>query len=75
MVALDYEIVIAGELPADYAGQFAPIQVTVGDGRTVLRAEHIDQAALHGIIGRIAGLGMTLVAVSPVGPTDEFTRP
>lgn len=74
MVTSDYEIVIAGELPAHYAGQFAPADVAAGGGRTVLYARDIDQAALHGIIGRIAALGLTLVAVSAVGQIERITR-
>lgn len=74
MVTSDYEIVIAGDLPTHYDGQFAPAEVAAGGGRTVLYARDIDQAALHGIIGRIAALGLTLLAVSAVGQTGRITR-
>lgn len=32
-------------------------------GRTTLRASHVDQAALHGILERAQGLGLVLLDV------------
>jgi hypothetical protein len=64
MVTSDYWIVIVGEMDAEYSRQFAPLDVAVADGHTTIYARAIDQAALHGILSRIAGLGMRLVSVS-----------
>jgi hypothetical protein len=67
MVTLDYWIVILGEMDADCSSQFAPLDVAVADGHTTIHARAIDQAALHGILARIAGLGLDLVSVSSSG--------
>jgi hypothetical protein len=64
MLTSDYSIVILGEMDADCTREFAPLEVTVANGRTTISARAIDQAALYGILARIAGLGMSLDSVS-----------
>jgi hypothetical protein len=39
--------------------------ITVGEARTVVHTAAIDQPALHGIIDRVAGLGLTLLSGTP----------
>ena len=36
------------------------------DGTSVLRGRLADQAALHGVLGKVRDLGLPLVAVSPI---------
>jgi len=38
------------------------------DGNTLLPGPVIDQAALHGLLTKIRDLGLTLLALNPVGP-------
>ena len=48
-----YEITIAGEARPAIVEAFDDFDVTVGAGRTVLRAELPDQAALHGALDHL----------------------
>jgi hypothetical protein len=42
------------------------------DGTTVLTGPVVDQAALHGVIGRIRDLGLPLLSVNRVNRIDRF---
>ena len=64
MVTSRYVIVIDREVDPACVVSFAPAEVTVGDGRTTVRTAPIDQAALHGLLDRIASLGLTLLSVA-----------
>jgi len=50
---------------------FEDLDVSVGHGVTILRAELEDQAALHGVIDRIASLGLELTEVRRVALEDK----
>jgi hypothetical protein len=63
MITGDYSIVIDGEFTTDLQQAFAPAEVTVGWGKTVLHIRDADQAALHGLIDRLGDLGLTLLDV------------
>lgn len=65
MVTADYEIVVDGELPSEFEAQFIPAQISVGAGRTILSLHAIDQIALHGVLNRVADLGLTLLEIRP----------
>jgi hypothetical protein len=41
------------------------------DGTTVLRGPVADQAALHGLLGKVRDLGLPLVSVTRVGPVGS----
>jgi len=41
------------------------------DGNTLLTGPVIDQAALHGLLKKIRDLGLTLLAINPVGPDSR----
>jgi hypothetical protein len=58
-----YEITFKGEAGARTRAAFEDFEISVGHGVTVLRAELPDQAALHGVIDRIAALGLELTEV------------
>jgi hypothetical protein len=47
---------------------FDDCEVSIGPGITTLRAELPDQGARHGLMQRIPGLGLELVAVRVVAP-------
>lgn len=59
-----YEIVVGRRLGARSAAAFDGFELidAPGDG-TLLRSSALDQAALHGVLGRIRDLGIPLVSV------------
>lgn len=56
----DYQIVVDGELGARYASAFEGMTVCAYDGMTEITGSIIDQSHLHGLLERIASLGLTL---------------
>jgi hypothetical protein len=60
-----YDVTIMGE-PGDLLrSAFSDVTVRRAPGVTVLSAD-LDQAALHGLLGRVADLGIELVGVQRV---------
>jgi hypothetical protein len=60
-----YEIRLKGHLEARWAAWFDGLTVTQeSDGTTVLSGSVVDQAALHGLLGKVRDLGLPLVAVN-----------
>jgi len=60
-----------GQAGTAVRAEFDDCEVTVGRGTTTLRAELPDQGALHGLLQRIAGLGLELIDVHVVVPSPE----
>jgi hypothetical protein len=59
-----YELRVAGHLDGRWSAWFEGWDVSQEpDGTTTLRGEVADQAALHGLLGRIRDLGATLLSV------------
>ena len=58
-----YEVTFVGEAGVTLQAEFDDCELTIGLGVTTLRAELPDQGALHGLMERISGLGLELVAV------------
>jgi len=70
-----YEIRFRGHLHARWSEWFDGLAVTdETDGTTLLRGD-VDQAALHGLLRKLADLGLPLLTVSLVEPdaTDTAT--
>jgi hypothetical protein len=64
-----YEIRLKGHLDGRWAAWFEGLSLThAGDGTTVIRGPIGDQAALHGLLGKVRDLGLPLIAVSRVDP-------
>ncbi len=61
-----YEITFDGEAIPAIAAAFEEFDIIVEAGHTTLRAEQIDQAALHGAIDRLWALGLELLEVRTV---------
>ena len=62
-----YRLRIRGRLDPAWAAWFDAVELTVGaDGDTTLIAHVADQAALHGLLGRVRDLGLTLVSVATI---------
>ena len=59
-----YEIRLQGHLNARWTDWFDGLTLTQeSDGTTVLSGSLIDQAALHGLLGKVRDLGLPLIAV------------
>jgi hypothetical protein len=63
-----YEITFAGRADRTLRAQFDDCQVTTGPDTTTLCADLPDQAALSGLVQRIAGLGLEIINVLRVPP-------
>ena len=60
-----YEIRLKGHLNARWADWFDGLTLTQeSDGTTVLRGSVVDQAALHGLLGKVRDLGLPLIAIN-----------
>ena len=58
------EIRLKGHLDARWAGWFDGLSLTrASDGTTRLAGLVVDQAALHGLLGKVRDLGLPLIAV------------
>lgn len=77
MTALDYEIRVEGLVPADVLEEIEGVRVAIQPVGTILRGTVVDQAALHGVINRLQGLGLELVEVRRLtdGPTARSAAP
>ena len=69
-----YEIRLAGHLAAHWSLWFEGLTVShAGDGTTVISGSIADQAALHGLLGRVRDLGLPLVSVTRLEPSTPTT--
>jgi hypothetical protein len=60
-----YEIRLKGHLEFRWADWFDGLTLTrESDGTTVLSGSVVDQAALHGLLGKVRDLGLPLIAVN-----------
>jgi hypothetical protein len=60
-----YAVRVAGHLDERWAAWFEGATVSLeADGTTTLRVTVADQAQLHGLLGRVRDLGITLVSVA-----------
>lgn len=71
MTAVDYEIRIEGLVPDEVLDEIEGVQVAIQPLATTLRGTVVDQAALHGVINRLQGLGLELVEVRRLTTHDE----
>ena len=62
-----YEIRVKGRLDARRSAMFDGIVPTPhADGTTVLEAEALDQAALHGLLRQVRDAGLGLISVTRI---------
>jgi hypothetical protein len=66
MTIRTYEITFAGQAVPAVVDAFDDFEVTVDKTSTTIRAELVDQAALHGAIDRLRALGLELLEVRTV---------
>ena len=70
--ATEYEIRVKGRLAPRWAEWFDGMTLTPGDdGSSVISGVVADQAALHGLLRKLADLGLPLVSIKP---TQHRTR-
>lgn len=66
-----YTLRVAGRLDARWSPWFDGLTLTSeSDGTTSLSGLVADQAELHGLLAKIRDLGITLISVAAIGPTD-----
>ncbi len=70
MASRTYELTFAGLAGTVLRAEFDDCEISLGSGTTTLHREVIDQAALHGLLQRIASFGLELIDVSVVPPAD-----
>jgi hypothetical protein len=67
-----YEIRLQGQLDQRWSDWFAGFTLTnQSDGTTTLTGHVVDQAALHGLLRRVADLGVTLISLNITNETRE----
>jgi hypothetical protein len=66
-----YEIRIKGHLTHQWTDWFEGLTITLEDnGDTLLTGPVVDQAALHGLLKKVRDLGMPLISVNRVKPSQ-----
>ncbi len=66
-----YEIRVRGHLDDKWADWFEGLIITLEEnGETLLTGSVVDQAALHGLLRRVRDLGMPLISVARVRPSQ-----
>jgi hypothetical protein len=63
-----YQIKLKGHLDHKWSEWFEGIDISTGDGETILSGQVADQAALHGLLIRIRDLNLTLLSVEQIDP-------
>jgi hypothetical protein len=66
MDRLYYRITVKGEIGPRYAAAFRGMEIHAAHGETEITGPIIDQSQLHGLLDRIADLGLTLRSVTPL---------
>ena len=61
-----YRLTVRGEIDQRFEYLFEPMALTRTAGTTVISGKVVDQAQLHGLIERIADLGLELLSVERV---------
>jgi len=69
-----YEIRVRGRLAPRWAGSFDGMTLTRhDDGTTVIHGLVADQSALHGLLRKVADLGLPLVSVTATARSRKDT--
>ncbi len=72
MAVTRYEIRIRGKVGDPVLASLEGVEAQVRPAETVLRGELGDQAALHGVLARIAGLGLELIELRQTRDTRRL---
>ena len=71
MTANTYELSFKGEAGKSLRAAFPEFEVSAAHGKTVLRGQLVDRAALYGTIERIDSLGLELTDVHLLGEAER----
>lgn len=64
------EIRIKGQIDQDWSGWLSGLTIThTREGETLLTGSVRDQAALYGLLDRLAGLGLQLISITSTAST------
>jgi len=63
-----YEVRVEGVPDARWGAWFEDLQVTSDGSQTVISGPVADQAALHGLLNKVCGLGLVLISVRRLDP-------
>jgi hypothetical protein len=70
-----YQIRIKGQLNSQWTDWFEGLTITLEEnGDTLLTGPVADQAALHGLLKKVRGLGIPLLSVNFVNPGQAKTQ-
>jgi len=70
-----YQIRLKSHLSHQWTDWFEGLTITLEeDGNTLLTGPVIDQAALHGLLKKVRDLGMPLLSVNRVKPSQSDTQ-
>ena len=71
---MKYEIRIEDGLDESWTAWFGGMQITnEPDGVTVITGTVADQCALHGLLAKVRDLGLPLISVHRLGPSQRST--
>ena len=72
----EYEIRIVGHLDPRWVAWFDGMELTAqSDGTTVIRGSVVDQAALHGLLQKLSGIGLPLISLVQLPRTSDQHTP
>ncbi len=67
-----YQVKVKGKLSAEWSSWFEDFSITPQpENETLLTGQIADQAALHGLLAKIASLGMPLLSVTRLEYSQE----
>lgn len=66
-----YEIRVDSVLDGRWADWFGGLQVEDDGSQTIIVGRLADQPALHGLLAKIRDLGLCLISVRLIGPSDQ----
>jgi hypothetical protein len=66
-----YEIRVKGRLEASWSDWFYGFEIKPTNGETLLVGEVQDQSALHGLLTKLAELGLTLISVMKINSEKD----
>ena len=75
MAATRYRLVLDGELSPRYSTVFEGMHMEADGGVTVVVGTIEDQAELHGLLDRVASLGIKLISIEPESDHETSALP